>query len=973
MKKRLLIIMTLCVLMTLALAISVGAECQAHTYDWTVKLGSEGFLGEISAEAKCAECGAKTSEVIPPIFITRGYSYKEDGGIAQGYGVNREALERYEELSGEKISFGGVLAVREVIGSSNPLDNDGKPISDKVLVKDFTDTKYSVINIMIRDIPESARDSAEVICALYINAGGRTTYVDNRAEKISCGEKTFNEVKASPEADTTLMNKYAIIDGRRYHQMTSEELNFTQGMFWNNSSLQNSAGDTAFNNKFWGTGNKFTPEDLPNGTIIIIDSEEGWQYRPHKWSGNRPNNTKEARVVVDDAWWGSYSYVGFNIGKYDGDGATQSTGNMLDISTYTKAQIEEIFQIYVPVDIATDTTVPEPDPTPDPEPTPDYSEQKQDWDEDGALKILCIGNSFSTDSMEYVYQVAQSAGIENVVLGNLYIGGCSLETHLSNAQNNVGAYTYFTNTTGTWSSPGSRTIKAIVESEDWDFISFQQVSGSSGISSTYSPLAELISIVEPLNPSARLVWHMTWAYQSNSSHADFSKYDKNQMTMYNAIINAVQENIVTNDKLEIIIPAGTAIQNVRTSYIGDTLTRDGYHLSYDYGRLIGSLAFVKALTGVSIDNVTYMPEGVDANELAVAIEAVNNAIATPFAVTNSIYTTKPDDNTGGGDTGEDEGESTITPPEVPEGYIWLDADDMGLVEGAYYQSDANSNWDGLNYATNDFGNGFITTKKFTREELPVGTIIVIADGWQYRPEGWINGARNSSGNRPANITINRVVIDETWWGDWTERAFNVSNVSNTTSSPRPFTEQEKKDFANAIFFIYVPEDPDSYVPEDTTVYISSSDCDEEIVTIEGKQYRALKASVMGYQQRAYYYSTSKGPVIFSSTDSTSADFWATKVFDKEELPIGAVIWVNSGWRYRPEGWVNGAGGNRPDNVTQTYVTADESWWGNWSQRAFNLSKTDGADIGTDTSLTVDDIHANFKIYIPIESIKEVIE
>ena len=46
-----------------------------------------------------------------------------------------------------------------------------------------------------------------------------------------------------------------------------------------------------------------------------------------------------------------------------------------------------------------------------------------DWKEDGVLKILTIGNSFSVDCMEYVYQIAKAAGVEKVKLGNLYQPG----------------------------------------------------------------------------------------------------------------------------------------------------------------------------------------------------------------------------------------------------------------------------------------------------------------------------------------------------------------------------------------------------------------------------------------------------------------------------------------------------------------------------------------------------------------------
>ena len=64
------------------------------------------------------------------------------------------------------------------------------------------------------------------------------------------------------------------------------------------------------------------------------------------------------------------------------------------------------------------------------------------------LKVLAIGNSFSVDGMEYIYGIAKSAGYTNIVLGNLYIGGCSLSKHESNAKNNAPAYEFFTNTDG---------------------------------------------------------------------------------------------------------------------------------------------------------------------------------------------------------------------------------------------------------------------------------------------------------------------------------------------------------------------------------------------------------------------------------------------------------------------------------------------------------------------------------------------
>ena len=91
----------------------------------------------------------------------------------------------------------------------------------------------------------------------------------------------------------------------------------------------------------------------------------------------------------------------------------------------------------------------------------------------------------------------------------------------------------------------------------------------------------------------------------------------------------------SEEELEEIIKA--AIQNARTSYLGDTLTRDGFHLTIPYGRYIAALTWGKVLTGKSVEGIAYAPEGVDEALKAIAIESVENAVKSPFEVTQSIF------------------------------------------------------------------------------------------------------------------------------------------------------------------------------------------------------------------------------------------------------------------------------------------------------------------------------------------------
>lgn len=259
------------------------------------------------------------------------------------------------------------------------------------------------------------------------------------------------------------------------------------------------------------------------------------------------------------------------------------------------------------------------------------------------IKILAIGNSFSVDALQYFYQIAASLGVKEITIGNLYIGSCSLETHLNNILNKLPKYIYYTNTNGEWIEHQEHTVNDAILENKWDYISFQQVSSLSGVESSYNEtLLQLVDEVKNLflskdnpnrNENVKFIWHMTWAYQQNTTHPGFINYNNDQLTMYNNIISSVQNKILTNKDFNVVIPNATSIQNARTSILGDTLTRDGFHMSYDLGRYITGLMFFKQLTNISIDNISYVVEGVSDEQKQIAIKAVNYAYLNPYQIT----------------------------------------------------------------------------------------------------------------------------------------------------------------------------------------------------------------------------------------------------------------------------------------------------------------------------------------------------
>ena len=257
-----------------------------------------------------------------------------------------------------------------------------------------------------------------------------------------------------------------------------------------------------------------------------------------------------------------------------------------------------------------------------------------------SIKVLAIGNSFSQDAINnHLYEVLESAGYEEIVLGNMYIGGCSLDTHWSNMSSGDAAYTYYyrdANTNG-WRTTYNQTLEYAMNEVEWDYITIQQVSGSSGIISDYGNLDNCLNWIDEnkSNPNAKILWHMTWAYDENTENSSFSKYNKDQMTMYRKILDTTNEKVATHSLIDGIIPSGTSIQNMRTSTKVTPATlheSDGYHLSAQVGDYIAALTWYAYLSGDDVTSLEYQPEVV-ANYRDDINHSVNAAIENPNKVT----------------------------------------------------------------------------------------------------------------------------------------------------------------------------------------------------------------------------------------------------------------------------------------------------------------------------------------------------
>ena len=233
------------------------------------------------------------------------------------------------------------------------------------------------------------------------------------------------------------------------------------------------------------------------------------------------------------------------------------------------------------------------------------------------MKILSIGNSFSQDAHRYLHELAENEG-EQLTTVNLYIGGCPLKRHWENVEQDLKAYECQVNGIVPSREEGKErffvSIKETLLQDQWDVITFQQASHDSGEYETYQPyLTELSRYASSLCPNAKQMIHETWAYELDSTHQQFFRYDHSQEKMYRQLKDAYAQAAASIDAP--IIPCGDVIQALRRTPPFDyaagglSLCRDGYHMSLSFGRYALAAAWFAKLFHKPAVGKGFLPEG----------------------------------------------------------------------------------------------------------------------------------------------------------------------------------------------------------------------------------------------------------------------------------------------------------------------------------------------------------------------------
>ena len=318
-------------------------------------------------------------------------------------------------------------------------------------------------------------------------------------------------------------------------------------------------------------------------------------------------------------------------------------------------------QTQAPTATTTEATVPDP--------TEPAEEAK-------VLKVLTLGHSLAVDAGHMLALVAHAEGYKEMKVGTLYYSGCPLNQHVKFATEKAAEYKlYISSTTDPYKAPtvmDAVTMEYALRLDYWDIIVMQGGVFEIAKENTYTDgnIQKIQKYVEEhkLNPLAIFAWNMAWApptsnalrdtypYENNGYYSGYLPYNDDRTTLYKAITKCVSDNILTDDTFRFMIPSGTVMENALSSYLEEAdLHRDYVHAS-DFARVMVAYAWFCRLTGVDkLDEIKLSTVPValfrsnsstedwvlTAEEKALILESVNNALADPLNMTPSQYTDAP--------------------------------------------------------------------------------------------------------------------------------------------------------------------------------------------------------------------------------------------------------------------------------------------------------------------------------------------
>ena len=155
-------------------ATDVENTALGHNHNVFISMTYESYIKNGYYSYKCERCDDVSNDTVAPaIFVCSGYSTPENGrgGLAVTFAVDKTALNAYEALMGQSLTYGAFAVAYNNIGENDILTMDNA-------VKAEIDRDYGSFEMKITGFETEAQKSALLTIGAYvIDKNGKVTYL----------------------------------------------------------------------------------------------------------------------------------------------------------------------------------------------------------------------------------------------------------------------------------------------------------------------------------------------------------------------------------------------------------------------------------------------------------------------------------------------------------------------------------------------------------------------------------------------------------------------------------------------------------------------------------------------------------------------------------------------------------------------------------------------------------------------------
>jgi len=232
------------------------------------------------------------------------------------------------------------------------------------------------------------------------------------------------------------------------------------------------------------------------------------------------------------------------------------------------------------------------------------------------LKILTIGNSFANNACSFLPQITESVPGYRIEITKANIGGCSFEKHatlIKECENNPALKPYSKN----------YCLKELLQMDNYDFVTIQQVSSSSFRSETFQPYADiLIKFIRKHSPHSTIIIHQTWAYNPNCKR--LKNWSITRKEMHTGLVK--NYNTLAKEYDLDILPVGEAFYNTYKKNKTINLWKEDMYHANENGCYLAGCVWFGRLFGISPKQIEFVPEEIELKTAKILRKMANREI-----------------------------------------------------------------------------------------------------------------------------------------------------------------------------------------------------------------------------------------------------------------------------------------------------------------------------------------------------------